>query len=74
MNISLGVMVMNTLKPPEDTGSRDPLNVDIDASGVEEFFLDEEIYRMVLESLLPEKGLGWEANLRVSSCEAGYHI
>ncbi|MGA1822012.1 MAG: hypothetical protein ACMUIG_05750 [Thermoplasmatota archaeon] len=65
MNLSLGVMVMNTLKTPEDTGSRDPLKVDIDASGVEEFLVDEDIYRMVLEYLLPGKGSGWESNLRV---------
>lgn len=65
MNLSLGVMVMNTLRTPEETGCRDPLKVNLDVTGVDEFLVDEDIYRLVMESLLPGKGVGWESNLRV---------
>ena len=65
VNLSLGVMTMAALEPPEKKGSKDPLEIVLDISGVNEFEEDVRLYQNVLTSILPGNGMGWKAKLRV---------
>lgn len=64
VNLSLGVMTMAAIVPPEEE-SREPLDLTLKVRGVNDFHVDESLYRNVLTSLLPGSGIGWKATLRV---------
>jgi len=66
VSLSLGALAAVTLKTPEDTGCSDPISLRLAVKGVNDFHVDPRIYASVLESLLPEKGKGWEVALRIN--------
>jgi len=65
VNLSLGVMSMVALVPPEEKGDRTPLELDLDVKGVNEFEVNKELYRLVLNYLIPDSGMGWKATVKV---------
>ncbi len=66
VSLSQGALAAAALKSPEETGSSDPLSLKLAVKGVNDFRVDPRIYASVVETLLPEKGRGWEVNLRIN--------
>jgi len=66
VNLSLGAISAISLKPPEPSESGGSLALKLAVKGVNDFEVDPRIYGSVIESLLPERGAGWEANVRVN--------
>ena len=66
VNLSLGAISAVTMKTPDQTGSEGPMVLKLAVKGVNDFETDPRIYGSVVESLLPERGAGWEANVRVN--------
>ncbi|MFO8051912.1 MAG: hypothetical protein R6V01_09495 [Thermoplasmatota archaeon] len=66
VDLSLGAMSNLVLVPPEKEGSRESMTLKLAVNGVSDFEPDARIYGSVLEQLLPDKGKGWEARLRVT--------
>ncbi len=65
VNLSLGAMTMAAMEPPKDAGSTEPLHLKLNVRGVNEFEMDESLYINILESILPDSGIGWKVSLRV---------
>lgn len=65
VNLSLGAMTMASLEPPEKAGSDDPMELRLNVKGVNEFTVNDGLYTHVLESILPDNGMGWKVGLRV---------
>ncbi|MFW3145344.1 MAG: hypothetical protein ACMUIE_00855 [Thermoplasmatota archaeon] len=66
VNLSLGALSSVVLRAPEETGSKKPLSLKLAIKGTNDFEQDPRIYGAVLESLLPERGKGWEVQLRIN--------
>jgi pantoate kinase len=66
VSVSLGALVNLALHRPEETGTKDSLVLDLNVRGLDQFPVDEMIYRQALTELLPENGAGWKAVVRVS--------
>ncbi|MGA1872795.1 MAG: pantoate kinase [Thermoplasmatota archaeon] len=66
VNLSLGAISSITLRSPDRTGDEGPLKFKLAVKGVNEFKVDPRIYGSVVEALLPERGKGWEASVRVT--------
>ena len=66
VNMALGAFSAVTLKPPGKDNIKDPISFKLAVKGINEFKVDPRIYGSVVESLLPDRGRGWEATLRVN--------
>ncbi|MGA1820532.1 MAG: hypothetical protein ACMUHU_05940 [Thermoplasmatota archaeon] len=66
VNLSLGAISAVTLKTPDQTGGEGPMVLKLAVNGVNDFKVDPRLYGSVVESLLPDRGAGWEANVRVN--------
>lgn len=66
VNLALGAFSAVSLTPPQETDGEDPISFKIAVKGVNEFKVDPRIYGSVVESLLPDRGRGWEAKVRVN--------
>jgi pantoate kinase len=65
VNLSLGVMTMAALEPPDEKHPKDPMELKLNVRGVNDFEVDSNLYLHVMEFILPGSGMGWKVNLRV---------
>jgi pantoate kinase len=66
VNLALGAFSAVTLNPPEKAGKKDPISFKLAVKGVNDFKVDPRIYGSVVEALLPDRGMGWEVNVRIN--------
>jgi pantoate kinase len=66
VSVAMGALVNIALQRPDETGTKDPLVLELTVKGVDQFQIDEGIYRQALTELLPENGAGWKAVVRAS--------